>query len=142
MRFEVHQTTQKGITVLEPEGALNENSSGELEATALEVMEEGGRLIVIDLAKTSTASSHAFRMLLMLSKKLQSVGGRLVVCGAQSRVDNALSLSGLKRLCCVKVDRGDAVQELLVEDKIVRLAELVAQLLGRAEKRRQTVEAV
>jgi anti-anti-sigma factor len=142
MKFEVHRATQRGITILEPEGALDETSSGELETVALEVMEEGGRLIVIDLAKASSASSHAFRMLLMLSKKLQSVGGRLVVCGARSRVDNALSLSGLKRLCCVKVDRDGALIELMVEDRIVRLAEIVSRLLGRAEKRRQALEAV
>lgn len=142
MRFELHRTTKRGITVLEPEGTLNEGSSAQLESAALEVMEDGGRLIIIDLAKASKASSHAFRMLLMLSKKLNSVGGRLIVCGARSRVDNALSLSGLKRLCCVKVDRDGAMMELLVEDKIVRLAEGVAELLTRAEKRRLAVGAV
>lgn len=142
MRFEVHTNTERGITVLEPEGDLNQTSSGVLQEAAAELMEEGSRLVVIDLNMTSEASSHAFRMLLMLSKKLQSVGGHLVICGARGSVENALTLSGLTRLCCVTTDRDGAVKELMVEGKIVRLAQLVAQLLGRAEARRLAAEAV
>jgi len=142
MRFEIQKSAESGITVLQPEGDLNEGSSGVLQSTAAEVMEEGARLVVIDLKKTSGASSHAFRMLLMLSKKLQSIGGRLVICGAQKDVEGALTLSGLTRLCCVRADRVDAVKELMVEGRIVRLAALVAQLLGRAETRRLAAEAV
>jgi anti-anti-sigma factor len=142
MKFEIHQSTERGITVLQPDGDLSETSSGVLQSTAAELMEEGTRLVVVDLVTTTEASSHAFRMLLMLSKRLESVGGRLVVCGAQSNIESALTLSGLNRLCCVRTGRPDAVKELLVEGRIVRLAKLVAQLLGLAEKRRRAAEAV
>ena len=142
MRFEIQKSTESGITVLQPGGDLNEGSFGVLQSTAAEVMEEGARLVVIDLTTTSEASSHAFRMLLMLSKKLQSIGGRLVICGAQKGVEGALTLSGLTRLCCVRADRADAVKELMVKGRIVRLAALVAQLLTRAETRRLAAEVV
>jgi anti-anti-sigma factor len=142
MRFEIHQSAEGGITVLQPEGQLVEASSEVLQARVSELMEEGTRLMVIDLTMTSEASSHAFRMLLMLSKRLQSVGGRLVICGAQKGVESALTLSGLTRLCCVRADRSDSVKELMVEGRIVRLADLVARLMARAEARRMPAEAV
>lgn len=142
MRFEIHQSAERGITVLQPDGELNEMSSDVLQKSAAELMEEGSRLVVIDLEMTSEVSSHAFRMLLMLSKRLQSAGGRLVICGAQNGVESALTLSGLTRLCCVRTNRTEAVKELMVEGRVVRLAELVAQLLSRAEARRLATEAV
>ncbi len=142
MQFKIHSSTQRGITVLQPEGALDETTSAELVKEVSELMEQGQNLIVVDLAKTSTATSHAFRTLLMLSKRLVSVGGRLVVCAAQHSVAGALSLSGLARLCCVRDNRREAVNELLVEERIDRLAVLVARLLLRGEERRKAVEAV
>ncbi len=141
MKFAIHESTERGIAVLQPEGDLNETSSGVLQARALEIMEEGRQQIIIDLEMTSGTSSHALRMLLMVSKKLQSVGGKLVICSAQSHVDNALNLSGLNRLCCIRPDRERAVAELMVKERIIRLAALVAKLLGCAEQRR-AAEAV
>lgn len=142
MRFLIHESRDRGVVVLGPDGDLNEAASGVLEAKVLEIMERGEQRIVIDLGSTSGTSSHALRMLLMLSKKLQSVGGRLVVCNARSGVQNALNLSGLTRLCCVKPDRDQAVRALMVEEGIVRLADLIADLLGRAERRRAASEPV
>ena len=137
MRFEIHSVTEQGISVLQPEGALNETTSAEFLETVSELMDQGHHLIVIDLAKTSAASSHAFWALLMLSKRLASVGGRLVVCAAQRSVAGALSLSGLARLCCVRDNRKDAVNELLVDKSIDRLAVLVSQLLQTGAQRHQ-----
>ncbi|MGD8439199.1 MAG: STAS domain-containing protein [Holophagae bacterium] len=142
MRFDIHESTDRGITTLTPDGELNETTSGVLRGRVLDIAEEGRRLVIIDLRTTSSATSHALRVLLMLSKKLQSVGGRLVICGARDDVDNALTLSGLNRLCCVTADRDQAVDQLMVENRIVRLAALVAKLLDRAEQRRASAEAV
>ncbi len=141
MRFEVHSKTERGITVLEPEGALDETTSVELVQAVSALMENGDDLIVIDLARTTAASSHAFRALLMLSKRLLSTGGRLVVCAAQNSVANALKLSGLTRLCCVRDHQTDAVDELLIEERIERLAALVSKLLVRGERRRKLAKA-
>ncbi len=142
MRFEIHKEAERGITVLQPEGELDEMTSSELLQAVSELMENGEDLLVIDLAKTAAASSHAFRALLMLSKRLVSVGGRLVVCAAQNSVARALTLSGLSRLCCVRESRKDAVDELLVEERIERLAALVNKLLIRGEERRMAAVAV
>jgi anti-anti-sigma factor len=142
MRFEIHESVERGMTVLQPDGDLNERSSEVLQEKIAELMEAGVRLVIIDLELTSAASSHAFRMLLMVSKKLQSIGGRLVVCGAQSGVESALKLSGLTRLCCVRADRAAGLKELMVEGRIDKLAKLVAKLLGAAEERRRAAEAV
>jgi anti-sigma B factor antagonist/stage II sporulation protein AA (anti-sigma F factor antagonist) len=135
VRFEIHSVTEQGISVVQPEGELDETTSVEFSETVSALMDEGHHLIVIDLAKTTAASSHAFRALLMLSKRLASVGGRLVVCAAQRSVAGALSLSGLARLCCVRESRKDAVSELLVEERIDRLAVLVARLLRKGAER-------
>lgn len=142
MRFDVHESTDRGITTFTPDGELNETSSGVLRDRVLETAEDGRTLIIIDLGTTTSATSHALRVLLMLSKKLQSVGGRLVICGARDDVGNALTLSGLNRLCCVTTDRDQAVDQLVVENSIARLAALVAKLLARAEQRRASAEAV
>jgi anti-sigma B factor antagonist/stage II sporulation protein AA (anti-sigma F factor antagonist) len=140
VRFEVHSVTEQGISVVQPDGELDETTSAEFSEAVSELMDQGHHLIVIDLGKTTAASSHAFRSLLMLSKRLASVGGRLVVCAAQRNVAGALSLSGLSRLCCVRASRKQAVSELMVEERIDRLAVLVARLLRRGAERRQAEE--
>jgi anti-anti-sigma factor len=141
MQFEIHSITERGITILQPEGALDEATSPELLQAVLELLDQDVHLIVIDLAKASSATSHAFRTLLKVSKRLASDGGRLVVCSAQRSVAGALSLSGLARLCCVRDNRKMAVNELLVEERIERLAALVAGLLLSGENRRKATEA-
>jgi anti-anti-sigma factor len=137
----IQRSDHRGIVILRPEGSLNEGTSIELQEAVGEVTEAGeaddagGRMIVIDLSATSAASSHAFRMLLRLSKGLKSTGGRLVVCGASGGVQSALDLSGLARLCCVRRTTDEAIAELMVEERIVRLARIVSMLLRRAEER-------
>jgi anti-anti-sigma factor len=131
----IHRSDRQGISILRPEGSLNEGTSTELQDAVGEVTESDGAMVVIDLSDTNAASSHAFRVLLRVSKRLKSSGGRLVVCGARGAVQSALELSGLARLCCVRRTTDEALAELMVEERIVRLARLVGDLLRRAEER-------
>jgi anti-anti-sigma factor len=76
--------TQEGVLVL----TITENSvEGEEVPEALRqemlaaVAKTNARKVVVDFQQTQYISSAAFRPLLALRRKLQEVGGRMLVCG-------------------------------------------------------------
>jgi anti-anti-sigma factor len=97
------------IFVLSPDGDL---SSGEdchaLERRLAAVLATGARYVVVDCARVGHLTSPALRALLLASRKLARVEGRLVLCGMTSKVQKAFAISGFDRDFSVSVQREDA----------------------------------
>ncbi len=125
------------VRVFLPAGTLDERATLELQQAILEEVEEGRRHVVIDLRHVVRVTSHALRTFLMLTRRLDSMSGRLALCAPPPDVDSALAMSGLNRLCFVTPTRDEALRRLARDERIDRLAALVAELLARAEARRK-----
>ncbi len=119
------------------DGPLDEKAALDLQQTILEVVEEGHHHVIIDLRRVPRVSSHALRTFLMLTRRLDSMSGRLALCAPSPDVTSALAMSGLNRLCFVTPTRDEALRRLALDERIDRLAVLVSELLARAETRRQ-----
>jgi stage II sporulation protein AA (anti-sigma F factor antagonist) len=55
----------------------------------------GAAKIVLDLGKVTYMSSAAFRPLLSLKRKIQELGGRLVLCGLKGEVEHIFRVTRL-----------------------------------------------
>ena len=82
------------VVVLAPSGRVDSASSGELEGALLGHLGAGETRLAVDLGGVEYISSAGLRVLLMLVKKLQGSGGRLVLCAMPESVRLVFELAG------------------------------------------------
>jgi len=98
-------------------------------------VDEGARHIVVDLTKTEHIGGAGLRVLLMLSKKLDSMDGGLVLCCMSQGVRKAFDLAGFTRLFSITPTRDRAIRELSGDETVARVSDLAAELLAASEER-------
>jgi anti-anti-sigma factor len=140
--LELNVSCERGIIVLEPVGSLDRNAASDIHQRCAELLTSGERLFVIDLGRAQRISGPGLRVLLMLTKRLQAMGGSLNLCAVQPEVGEALRLAGLTRLFSITNTRDEALQRLSGDVVVARLADLVAELLAIAEERELAGRAV
>ncbi len=123
------------MLVLEPVGHLVKSTSPEFQSRVVELVDEGARHIVVDLTKTEHIGGAGLRVLLMLSKKLDSMDGGLVLCSMRQEVRKAFDLAGFTRLFSITSSRDRAVRELSGDETVARVSDLAADLLAASEER-------
>ncbi len=123
------------VVVIKPSGVLDQAAAKELEEEISGLLEGGELHMVIDLGATTKVAGAALRSFLMLTKKLESLGGRLALCSAHRDVQRAVAVSGLNHLCSITGTRAEAIELLAVDETLARIADLAAELLGKAELR-------
>lgn len=108
--MEIKEERAGDVLVLAPDGDLN---AGE-ECHALEqrlgaALSSGARYLVVDCASVGHLTSAALRALLLTSRKLARLKGRLVLCGMTPKVQQAFAISGFDRDFTVVPARDEAV---------------------------------
>jgi stage II sporulation protein AA (anti-sigma F factor antagonist) len=87
-------------------------SSAELESALVAHLGADGRQLVVDLAGVEYISSAGLRVLLMLAKKLQGTGGRLVLCAMPESVRLVFELAGFLPIFEIEDTRQAALARL------------------------------
>jgi anti-anti-sigma factor len=107
--MKIHEETQGGATVIAPHGRVDSSSAPELETHLLGGLGAGKTQLVVDFASVEYISSAGLRVLLMLAKKLQSTGGRLVLCTMPESVRLVFELAGFLPIFEIEETREAAV---------------------------------
>jgi len=133
--MDLQEHRDDAVLVLEPVGHLDKGTSPEFQARVVELVDEGARHIVVDLTKTEHIGGAGLRVLLMLSKKLDSMDGGLVLCCMSQGVRKAFDLAGFTRLFSITPTRDRAIRELSGDETVARVSDLAAELLAASEER-------
>ncbi len=133
--MEVIQEKQGGVLVLEPVGKFDTASSQEFQQQVVKLVDSGERRVVVDLRRTVEVSAAGLRVLFMLSKKLESIGGGLVLCSMSEQARKAFEVAGVIQMVKIAVepDRADAVKRLSADEAVAKVADLAAQLLAKKD---------
>jgi anti-anti-sigma factor len=112
--MEIRDVREGDVVVLIPEGRI----AGSEETSAIEVklataLKAGVRFIVFDSRGLEQVPSPAIRVLLMTSRKLNGISGRLVLCGMCATAQKAFSVSGLDKDFVVVATREEALRRVL-----------------------------
>ena len=110
--MEIAEEKQGGVSILVPRGRVDSVSSSQLESALLGSLEAGGTRLAVDFAEVEYISSAGLRVLLMLVKKLQGTGGRLVLCAMPESVRLVFELAGFLPLFEIEDSREAAVSRL------------------------------
>jgi len=103
---------EKGICEVVPEGRLDPDGGPEFEAFCLQQIEKGERCLLFDMAGISFVSSAGLRSILVIVKKLDSVGGKLALCKMQPMVAKIFDHSGFSTFLQIKADKDSALAAL------------------------------
>ena len=94
-------------------GELDLHTSERLRDTLAEVLELGGRRILVDLTGTSFIDSTALGVLVGAAKTLRSTGGQMVLVADDPRVTRVIEITGLERVFHIASSLPEAVQQLV-----------------------------
>jgi len=134
--MELIQEKQGGVLVLEPVGRLDAASAQEFQQEVVRLVDSGEKRVVVDLRQTVEISAAGLRLLFMLSKKLEGIGGGLVLCSMSEQVRKAFEVAGVIQMVAITVEssRAEAVKRLSADETVAKVADLAAQLLAKKDK--------
>jgi anti-anti-sigma factor len=120
------------ILVLEPVGPLDRKTSPELQQKVVELIDQGNRHVVVDLVRTESIGGAGLRVLLMLSKKLESINGHMVLCSVTDETRNSFEVAGFGRMLAMTATRDEALRSLAGDETVARISDLALDLLGKS----------
>jgi anti-sigma B factor antagonist len=96
-------------------GETDMHSSPELERQLREVLELGGRSVLVDLVAVGFIDSTALGLLLRYKHRFRSRGGDLVIVSDDRRILRTFEITGLDRVFRIEARLGEAVAGLYAE---------------------------
>lgn len=109
--LDIQDLETAGARVLQLTGRLDTNTSTVFDRHCAERVGLDAR-VAVDLAAVDYVSSAGLRVFLMLAKKLQKGGGKLVLCGLAPAVREVFDIAGFSRILDIADDRGAALAKL------------------------------
>ena len=100
----VSESTEGDVIVISLDGRLDTATSADFDF-ALESHAEKPSKLLVDLTGIQYVSSAGLRVFLMLAKKLQKSGGRLVLCNMSSSVREVFDIAGFSKILQIEDDR-------------------------------------
>lgn len=94
-------------------GELDLFTSERLREKLADVLELGGRRILVDLTGVSFMDSTALGVLVGAAKRLESSGGQMVLVADDPRVTRVIEITGLARVFRIESSLPEAVQQLV-----------------------------
>lgn len=133
MGFTVASKDVGEVSVFELSGELDSRSAPELESALLDSLAKERRNLLLDFSRLEFISSAGLRVLVMVGKRLAAEGGQLVLCALNAEVRQIFDLVGMSDLFVTRPSRGEALQWLSENAKVVQVSSLAAKLLGKGD---------
>lgn len=103
-------TEKKGdAAVMALEGRIDANCAKELETQCLSLIDGGERQVVMDFKGVNFISSAGLRVILLVAKRLEPLGGRVKLAGLNATLMDVFEISGFSKLFVIVPTVQDAL---------------------------------
>ncbi|MBP7496640.1 MAG: STAS domain-containing protein [Bacteroidales bacterium] len=109
--MEIIKSKINDVEVVEVNGRIDANNSKELENSLTEIIESGGKKLIVDLAKLDYISSSGLRVFLCIAKKLEKQG-LIYLSALQPQVAQIFNISGFNNIFTIFKDKKAALDNL------------------------------
>ena len=96
--MEVSTVSHGHAMVIAITGRLDSATAPQLETRIFDLIAEGHRRLIVDLAGLGYISSAGLRVLLVSAKRLKTEGGRLFLAAPRAMVSQVLGISGFSEM--------------------------------------------
>ena len=110
----LHFEVEGGVGVLSPAGRIDTRTSAqfEREVMAKTVGPEAVSRVVMDFSGLNYINSTGMRVLLILAKRLNASGGKLILCEMQEHILEVFKISGFNQILKITKTRSEAIKAL------------------------------
>ncbi len=112
MQLQMREQRQSGVIILAPEGRLDSGKIAEFDKAIQERIRRGHHRLLIDCTNLTFAASSALRVLLITVRKLNEVGGKLVLCNMNPHVLDIFETCGFTRLMNIRETLEEGLAEV------------------------------
>ena len=107
--MDVRDETMDGVTVVSLAGRLDRNTAGDVQSHLVDRIADGGSRLLVDGSGLDYVSSAGLRVFLIAAKKLDAVGGKLLICGLNPDVYAVFEATGFTKILAILPTREDAL---------------------------------
>jgi anti-anti-sigma factor len=101
---------KKGETlVITLNGRIDANCAKELEIQCLQWIDAGDKLMIMDFSEVNFISSAGLRVILLVAKRLEPMGGRIKLAGLNATLMDVFEISGFSKLFVIVPHVQDAL---------------------------------
>ncbi len=108
----IQEEKQGEIFILTISDHLDTASSTVLESRLLGSIDQGERRVLVDCAPLDYVNSAGLKVFLLAAKKLEALGGRLILCGLTPSVLMIFEMIGFTRIMKILPSRADGLRAL------------------------------
>ena len=108
----IREKVEGSSVVLSLEGRLDANTSKELEAKFLQMIDQGQIRFIVDFSSLDYISSAGLRILLVAAKKLKPLQGVILLACMSENVKEVFEMSGFTSIFSVYDQMEDALKEI------------------------------
>ncbi len=110
--MEISIEKQNDTAILAASGRLDAAGAPPFEAGCKNLIQEGSKRLVLDLAQVDYISSAGLRTLLVIAKVMKSAGGAMALCSLVPAVHEVMTISGFDNILSLATDRSAAIEQL------------------------------
>jgi len=96
--MDIIENKKGDILVIKGVGRLDSVTSPKFSDTVLALIDKGEKKIILDFAELNYISSAGLRVLLMIAKRLKSVGDKVILAALQDTVKEVFEMSGFSSI--------------------------------------------
>ena len=101
-----------GLAVIYTDGYINNQGGEEIAKVAYELLEEGHKSLLLNLAGTKIVNSIGISILIEIIEKMIEVEGKLAFCNLTPTIDKTFHIMGLAQFTKIFEDEETAVTAL------------------------------
>ncbi len=110
--MDIKQDKRGDIVILDLVGRLDANTSGELEAVVIPLIDGGEKKIILDFSDLEYISSAGLRLLLLAAKKLRNNKGEIILCSMKDFIKEIFEISGFTPIFTIMDNKEAALEKL------------------------------
>jgi anti-anti-sigma factor len=105
----ISNTNKNGILILNVEGRLDANTSGEFEKKVFEFINSGSKMMILDFSNLVYISSAGLRVIILTVKKINSLNGKLILCSLKPQIMEVLEIAGFTGILVISKNSEEAL---------------------------------
>lgn len=108
--MQIREERQGDAQIVTIDDHLDTNAAPVLEESLMRLIDAGARRVVLDCAALQYVNSAGLKVLLLAAKRIDPLGGQLVVCSLAPNVQAVFEMIGFDRVLKIAATREEAVQ--------------------------------
>ena len=103
---------REGLAVIYTEGYINNQGGEEIAKVSYELLEQGYKVLLLNLAGTKIVNSIGISILIEIIEKMLEIEGKLAFCSLTPTIEKTFHIMGLAQYAPIFGDEASAVTQI------------------------------